>query len=392
MQRYRAVFARGGTSKALIFHRADLPADRKDWTALFLAAMGSPDGYGRQLDGMGGGVSSLSKVCIVEPSNRTDADVDYTFGQVSISGTTVDYSGNCGNMSSAIGPFAVEEGLVAVGDGPCTIRIFNTNTQRLIHATFDVLDGQAVTAGDCVIPGVEGAGAPIRLDFISPGGATTGKLLPTGNAVDLLEIPGLGRVECSLVDAANACVFVAASDLGLTGTELPDELEKRPDILEKLALIRAYGAIAMGLSKTIEEARRKPMLPFIAMVAKPCESKTLSGTVIPAASVDLTIRAISNGQPHRALPLTGSLCAAVASEIQGSLPHRLTTSRGARRRLGMPSGVIEVAADVVRSNASWEARQGSFYRTARRMFEGAICVDETRIKTLTALIQDGENG
>jgi len=388
MQRYRAVFARGGTSKALIFHRADLPADRKDWSALFLAAMGSPDIHGRQLDGMGGGVSSLSKVCIVERSNRPDADVDYTFGQISVTGTTVDYSGNCGNMSSAIGPFAVDEGLVSVDDGQCTIRIFNTNTQRLIHATFEVLGGRAVTAGDCAIPGVDGTGAPVRLDFISPGGATTGKLLPTGHAVDVLEIPGLGRVECSLVDAANACVFVAASDLGLTGAELPDELERRPDILEKLALIRAHGAVAMGLSKTVDEARGKPMLPFIAMVAEPRESKTLSGTVMQAASVDLTVRAISNGQPHRALPLTGSLCVAVACEIEGSLPNRLATGHGPRRRLGMPSGVIEVAAEVVRGDASWEAQHGSFYRTARRLFDGTVCVDEERMAALRALIEE----
>src|SRR5690606_35771456 len=212
---YKAVFARGGTSKALIFHRQDLPPDCACWDAIFLAAMGSPDAYGRQLDGMGGGISSLSKVCVVGPPTRPDADVDYTFAQVQVKEARVDYGGNCGNMSSAIGPFAVDEGLVAAGSGEATVRIHNTNTGKIIHSTFPVAHGRSVERGDLVIPGVSGSGAPVRLDFLEPGGASTGRLLPTGRATDRLEVPGMGAVTVSLVDAANACVFLDAETLGL---------------------------------------------------------------------------------------------------------------------------------------------------------------------------------
>ena len=209
-----AVFMRGGTSKALMLHASDLPSDRADWAPLFTAAMGTPDPFGRQLDGMGGGVSSLSKVCVLAPSDRQDADIDYTFAQVLIREARVDYRGNCGNMSSAVGPFAVDEGLIRADGDTATVRIFNTNTGKLIHATFPIEDGRARTDGDLVIPGVGGSGAPIRLDFVEPGGATTGKLLPSGQALDRLEVPGLGSIEASLVDAANAAVFVRAARCG----------------------------------------------------------------------------------------------------------------------------------------------------------------------------------
>ena len=220
-----AVFMRGGTSRAIIFHARDLP-DRAQWDPIFLAAMGSPDPNGRQLDGMGGGVSSLSKVCILAPSDREDADIDYTFAQVQIREAAVDYRGNCGNMSSAVGPFAVDEGIVRPNGDTAIVRIFNTNTRKLIRSTFPLQDGHAATEGDLAIPGVAGTGAPVRLDFLTPGGATTGKLLPTGAPLDRLDVPGLGPIEVSMVDAANACVFVRARDLGLTGRELPDELER----------------------------------------------------------------------------------------------------------------------------------------------------------------------
>ncbi len=205
-----AVFMRGGTSKAIMFHARDLPADRAAWDALFTVAMGTPDPCGRQLDGMGGGVSSLSKVCVLAPSTREDADVDHTFGQTLIRESRVGYRGNCGNMSSSVGPFAVEEGLVDASGDSATVRIYNTNTKKIIHGTFPVEEGRARYDGNLAIPGVGGTGAPVRLDFIEPGGATTGRLLPTGWVVDRLEVPGLGVVEASLVDAANAAVFVRA--------------------------------------------------------------------------------------------------------------------------------------------------------------------------------------
>ena len=209
LQSIPAVFMRGGTSRAVMFHARDLP-DRAEWDPIFLAAMGSPDPNGRQLNGMGGGISSLSKVCILAPSDRADADIDYTFAQVQIRDPRVDYRSNCGNMSSAVGPFAVDEGIVRPNGDSAVVRIFNTNTRKIIRSTFPLEDGRAATDGDLAIPGVAGTGAPVRLDFLAPGGATTGRLLPTGKPTDRLDLPDIGSIEVSLVDAANACVFVHA--------------------------------------------------------------------------------------------------------------------------------------------------------------------------------------
>jgi 2-methylaconitate isomerase len=256
-----AVFMRGGTSKAIMFHARDLPPDRAAWDPIFAAAMGSPDPYGRQLDGMGGGVSSLSKVCVLAPSARDDADIDYTFAQVQIKEKAVDYKGNCGNMSSAVGPFAVDEGLVGVDADTATVRIFNTNTAKIIHSTFPLHEGRARYDGDLVIPGVFGTGAPIRLDFVEPGGATTGKLLPSGATIDRLEVPGFGPVDASLVDAANATVFVRARDIGLTGVELPEQLEAKPEILKLLDNIRVAGSVRMGIAPDIDAARAVKVVP-----------------------------------------------------------------------------------------------------------------------------------
>jgi len=371
-----AVFMRGGTSKAIMFHARDLPAERAGWDALFTAAMGTPDPYGRQLDGMGGGVSSLSKVCVLAPSEREDADVDYTFGQVLIRERRVDYRGNCGNMSSAVGPFAVDEGLVRPGGDSATVRIYNTNTRKIIHGTFPVEEGRARYDGDLAIPGVGGTGAPVRLDFIRPGGATTGKLLPSGRVVDRLEVPGLGTVEASLVDAANAAVFVRARDVGLTGAELPDALEARPEILRLLNEIRVRASVLMGIAPDIEAARLVSTVPYIGFVSPPAEALTLSGEVVPADGVDLAARIISNGQPHRALPLTGSLCTAVAARIAGTVVAEALSPRAGEGplRIGMPSGVLTVGAEVVQEDGAWVARSGSFYRTARRLFDGRVWV------------------
>ena len=371
-----AVFMRGGTSKAIMFHARDLPADRAAWDAIFLGAMGSPDPYGRQLDGMGGGVSSLSKVCVLAPSARDDADIDYTFAQVQIRDARVDYRGNCGNMSSAVGPFAVDEGLVAMTGETALVRIFNTNTEKLIHASFPLRAGRVAEDGDLAIPGVGGTGAPIKLDFLAPGGATTGRLLPTGRVRDVLEIPDLGPIEVSLIDAANACVFLRAADLGLRGTELPDALEADAALLRRLEMIRAHASVAMGIAPTPEAARTIRVVPFIGFVAPPAAARTLGGEALAAEAIDLTARVISNGQPHRALPLTISLCTAVAARIEGTLVAEAArpTGEGALR-LGMPSGVLTVAADVARDAAgAWVARSGAFYRTARRLFDGRVWV------------------
>src|SRR5437870_1172829 len=201
---------RGGTSKAIMFLQRDLPRDRSQWDRIFASAMGSPDPNGRQLDGMGGGLSSLSKVCVIGPPTHPDADVDYTFAQVEIRNGSVDYSGNCGNMSSAVGPFAVDEGLVKSDGTEAVVRIHNTNTHKIIVSRFALENGRAAVDGDFVLPGVGGTGAPVRLDFLDPGGAGTGTLLPTGKVVDELTVVSLGRIAVSMVDAANPCVFVAA--------------------------------------------------------------------------------------------------------------------------------------------------------------------------------------
>src|SRR5262249_28575955 len=219
----KATFMRGGTSKAVVFNREDLPPDPAQWDPIFLSVMGSPDPNGRQLDGMGGGLSSLSKVCVIGAPTRPDADINYTFAQISVKSATVDYSANCGNMSSAMGPFAVSKGLVkAPADGEAVVRIHNTNTGKIIVARFPMTDGEVETEGDMAIDGVGGQGAAVRLEFIDPGGTRTGRLLPTGHSCDVLDVPTLGPIEASLIDAANPCVFVAATSVGKDGSETPE--------------------------------------------------------------------------------------------------------------------------------------------------------------------------
>jgi 2-methylaconitate cis-trans-isomerase PrpF len=365
---------RGGTSKALVFRRQDLPADPKAWDAIFLDALGSPDPNGRQLDGMGGGLSSLSKVCIVGPPTRPDADVDYTFAQVSVDAAVVDYAGNCGNMSSAIGPFAVEEGLVATPpDGEAVVRIHNTNTGKIIVARFPVVGGALAADGDLELDGVAGRAAPIRLEFVEPGGAKTGKLLPSGAAQDLLEIPGLGRVAASCVDAANPCVFVAAEAVGKTGVESPGELEKDAAWLEAMEAIRLAGSVRMGLAPDLAAAARIPSIPKVAMVCAPRAAPTLSGRAVSADDMDIGVRMISVGQPHRAVPITGSICLAVAARVPGTIPHDLCRAGAGPIRIGHPSGSILVDATVTpTADGSLQAEQGAVYRSARRLFEGAV--------------------
>jgi 2-methylaconitate isomerase len=386
--RVRAVFMRGGTSKAVMFRAADLPAERELWAPIFLGAIGSPDPNGRQLDGMGGGISSLSKVCVIGPPTRDGADVDYTFAQVSVKDASVDYSGNCGNMSSAVGPFAVDEGLtLAVTNvaGEATVRIHNTNTRKLIVAHFPLDGGRAAVDGDFRLPGVAGSGAPVRLDFIEPGGAGTGKLLPTGNAVDTLDAEGVRGIEVSMVDAANPCVFVSADALGASGVEMPEELEANGELLRRLDAIRIAASLKMGIAKTAEAAARIPSIPKVAMVAPAREARTLAGERLAAEDADVTVRMISIGQPHRAVPLTGAMCLAVASRIEGTVVSRIarpSASPDDPVRIAQPSGLTVVGAAVRREGArerdgerlDWFAERATVYRTARRLMEGWIFV------------------
>jgi len=377
-RRVQAVFVRGGTSRALVFHRRDLPADRAAWDGIFLAALGSPDPNGRQLDGLGGGISSLSKVAVVGPPTRPDADVDYTFGQVEVTRAAVDYRGNCGNISSAIGPFAIDEGLVPARAPVTIVRIHNTNTGKLIHSHVPVEAGHVAAQGNFVLDGVPGTGARIALDFVDPGGAVTGRLLPTGHAQDGLEVPGLGTVTASLVDATNPMVFVRAKDLGLDGTERPDDLDGQPGLPARLEAIRAAGAVRMGLARTPEEASHSSTaVPKIALLAAPAAYRTLAGVPIEPHAVDLVARMVSMGKAHRAFALTGAMCLAVAARIPGTVAQEAASLAGSSGdvRIGHASGVLPVAAAVERGAGGTPVAQTvTVYRTARRLMEGFVLV------------------
>jgi len=377
-----AVFMRGGTSKALMFLRDDLPENRMKWDKIFKAAIGSPDPNNRQLDGMGGGISSLSKVCVVGKSDRDDADIDYTFAQISVNRDNVGYSANCGNMSSAVGPFAVDEGLVIPNDEEAFVRIYNTNTDKLIHSRFAMDDNVAAVDGDFELQGVAGTGAPVCLEFIDPGGAVTGSFLPTGNVIDVIEVDGVGKVDVSIVDAGNPCVFVDATVLGVRGTETPMEIDSMVDVMAKLESIRAHVAVLMGLvGKAKDAAQFSPSLPFVGIISSPQDSKTLSGEKVKADQADLTVRILSSGNIHRALPLTGAICCASAAYIVDSIVHRHTRKaalEGSYKennlRMMQPSGILPVASKVVNTVSGWAVEYASVYRTQRRLFEGCVLI------------------
>jgi 2-methylaconitate cis-trans-isomerase PrpF len=352
----------------------DLPPDRKDWSPIFLGTIGSPDANGRQLDGMGGGISSLSKICVIAPSDRADAQVEFTFVQVGVKNDRIDYAGNCGNMSSAIGPFAVDSGLIdppqaTDSDGlpETTVSLYNTNTGKIIRATFPITsDGsETVYDGHFAIDGVSGTAAKIQLDFIKPGGSKTGKLLPTGNVVDVID--GLS-VTC--IDAGNPCVFVMADELGMDGTILPHETDERADLLERLESLRVQGAIAMGMASTKNDV--PPSIPKICFVSKPVSHRMLSGETLSADEVDVVVRAISTGQPHKALPITSGLSVSAAAKLEGSIVHRCLSAAASGKNelvVGHPSGKLVVGAHY---NNEGELEKSTVYRTARRLMEGKV--------------------
>ena len=371
---------RGGTSKALMFHRHDLPVDTDMWPELFVAALGANDPYGRQLDGMGGGISSLSKVCVVSPSGRPGTDIDYSFFQLTPTTESVDLSASCGNMAAAVGPFAVDEGLVSPVGTEARVRIFSTNTARMIHSTFSLDQGKAAVDGKMSLPGVAGLGSPVRLEFKDPGGGATGRLLPTGKPIDEIRLPGSKPISASMVDAGNPCVFIEARDLGLTGTEMPDDLEQNPEILERLEVIRCWASVAMGIARDIGEARRIPGIPKVAFLSPAQDMTTLAGECVAATDCDITVRMISVGQPHRAIPVTGALCMAVAARVNGSLVSRMldTTRCSSELRLAHPSGVARVDARIEQRDDTWYAESAIIHRTARRLMDGHIYVAAAR--------------
>ncbi|KAJ5167886.1 PrpF protein [Penicillium canariense] len=365
-----AAYYRGGTSRAVFFKDEDLPRDREDWAPIFRGVIGSPDPYGRQLDGLGGGISSLSKVCVVGPSTHRDADVDYTFVSLGIKNTDVDYSSNCGNMISAVGPFAVDSQLFPLAQRnahSASVRIHNTNTGKIIHASFPVIDGEAAASGDFAIDGVAGTAARVQLDFINPAGSATGKLLPTGNATDTID-----GIPATCIDAANPCVFVRAGDLGVDGNLTPDEIAAHPDLLLRLDSIRRQAGVKMGLASTPDAIPGS--VPKICLVAAPVASDSRDMEHKQTSTeIDLLARALSVGQPHKAVPITVALALAAAARVPGSTVADLVSGKNpiddAGITIGHASGNLLVGASF---DADGALASATVFRTARRLFEGRI--------------------
>lgn len=363
-QAFPAAYYRGGTSRAVIFRRQDLPSQEL-WPSVFRGVINSPDPNGRQLNGIGGGVSSLSKVCVVGLSERDDADVDYTFAAIGVRTAEVDFSSNCGNMISAIGPFSVNAGLLKAKDGRCTVRIHNTNTGKIIHSRFFVENGEATVDGPLAIDGVAGSGAKIELVFVDPAGSKTGKTLPTGNVIDVFD-----NVRATCIDVGNPCVFVQASSLGVEGGILADAIDEHPDLLSRLDSIRRQAAVAMRIAESLDSVPAS--IPKIAMVAAPYTHTLISGRTMQEGHCDLLVRAISVGQPHRAVPITVAMALAVASRLKGSIVKEITNKASIDEdgtAIGHNSGKLLVGASFDSQGA---VKSVTVFRTARRIMEGTI--------------------
>ena len=371
-KRLPAVFMRGGSSKGVFFHAKDLPNNRDEQDRIFLSVLGSPDPYGRQLNGMGGGISSLSKAVMIGPSSKPNADIDYTFAQVSVRDALVDYSSNCGNLSSAVGPFSIDSGLLKSCGNSMEVVIHNTNTKKLIRSTIPLVDGCARVTGDFSIPGVSGTGAQIRLDFLDPGGTRTGSLLPTGNTIDTLSIPGQGNFDVSLVDASVPCAFIEAKALGLSGAETINELETDQKLMGLVECLRIAAGIKMGLGKSAEEI--PPTAPKFGIVAPSQRYKTLSGEIIDPTKASLTTRIWSMGQVHRVLPLTGAMCLAVACRIPGTICEQISNHDESGIKLANPSGILPLDAVVDIEEGVIKAKYVTAFRTARTLMEGNILI------------------
>jgi 2-methylaconitate cis-trans-isomerase PrpF len=373
-RRIRAAFIRGGTSKGVFFRAGDLPESLAERDAVLLRALGSPDPYERQLDGLGGGLSSVSKAVIIGRSARDDADIDYTFAQVSVNEPLVDYAGTCGNLSSATGRFAIDEELIEARDGENVVRVFNTNTSKIFLARFDVADGEAVIDGHQRISGVASGGARVALEFLSPGGSMTSGLLPTGNVTDEIETEDGERFRVSLVDATNPIVMVNAADIGIKATEQPEALEAMPELMAKLEAIRRAAGVRMGLATALDDVPQA--VPKIVAVASPRAFKDIQGAQVAVSDLDICARALSMGRVHRALPLTLSMCVATACRIEGTVPATLAADLvdGADVRIGNPSGMIAAGADVARKGNGWDVERCRVIRTQRRLMEGSVLV------------------
>lgn len=376
------VYMRGGTSKAVFFNSKDLPADAVSRDRIILSAFGSPDR--RQIDGLGGANTSTSKCAVISKSKRDGVDVDYDFGQVDVHNPVVGKTMNCGNISSAVGPYAIDEGLVEAIEPVTTVRIFNTNTKKVIEAEVPVKDGKAMTEGDFSIDGVPGTGAKILLKFVEPQGAASGQLLPTGNPKDQIEIDGK-VYEYSFVDAANPVIFVHPEDFGVKGTEIPSEfnaLSNCNEICRILEIIRGTGAITLGLAKDLEDARvNSQTLPKIAFITSPTNYTAGSGVAIKEGEVDCVGRLFSmNMKMIDAYMGTGAICTVTAANTPGTIVNEIVC--GAREnnqvkalRIGHPWGIMNTFADIeIHENGEHIVKSGNLERTARRIMEGKVYV------------------
>lgn len=378
--RIPAVYMRGGSSKGVFFHARDLPPAGPARDALLLRVIGSPDPYGKQIDGMGGATSSTSKVVVIAPSCRPDCDVDYLFGAPAIEAPVIDWSGNCGNLSAAVGPFAISEGLVeAPRDGRATVRIWQANLGKRILAHVPMVNGEVQEEGDFRFDGVAFPAAEVVLDFLDPTG-TDGSVLPSGQLVDELDVPGLGRLPVTLLNAGNPTVFAYAESFGLSGTETQAQVNGDAALLERLEAVRAIGAVAMGLARTAAQATvERPHTPKLCLIAPPQTYQVAGGKQVPAEAIDVIARMISMGKLHHAIPGTGAVAVAVAVAVAAALPgtlvNQLTGNLGGRQvRMGHTAGAVAVGAQAREIDGSWQVEKASMSRSARRLMEGWVRV------------------
>ncbi|ARN22405.1 2-methylaconitate cis-trans isomerase PrpF [Piscinibacter gummiphilus] len=381
-----ATYIRGGTSKGVFFRREDLPARAREpgaaRDALLLRVIGSPDPYAKQIDGMGGATSSTSKTVIVDRSARDGHDVDYLFGQVSIDSAFVDWSGNCGNLSAAVGPFAISNGLVDPArvprDGVAVVRIWQANIGKTIVAHVPMTNGEVQETGDFELDGVTFPAAEVQLEFMDPAAeeeGAGGSMFPTGNLVDDLEVPGLGTLKATMINAGIPTIFVNAEAIGYKGTELQDAINGDPKALAMFESLRAHGAVRMGLIKSIDEAAKRQHTPKIAFVAKPVGYTASSGKPVAAGDVDLLVRALSMGKLHHAMMGTAAVAIGTAAAIPGTLVN-LAAGGGERQavRFGHPSGTLRVGAEAVKVEGEWSVAKAIMSRSARVLMEGWVRV------------------
>lgn len=377
-ERIPSVLMRGGTSRGLFFHARDLPRDENLRERIILAAYGSPDPFRRQTDGVGGGTSQTSKVAIIRPADTGGYDVVYRFGQVAIDRPEVDFRGNCGNLSAAVGPFAVDEGLVPAAEPVTRVRIHQENTNTLIVAEVPVRNGRFLEAGDFTIDGVPFPGSRIRLHFVRPEGAVTRRLFPTGSRRDRLTLPGGKTIAVTCLDAANPFVFVRADALGLEGTEI--EAFDGSGLRETLEALRRQAAVAMGIAPSpAEAARLNQSVPKIAVVGPPAAYRAVHGREVEAGALTLVARMMSMGALHRAYAVSGAIATAGAARIPGTVVSevaRLSATEPARVVIGHPSGRIEAEAKIAENEGGIVYEEGVVGRTARRLMEGFVLVPE----------------